>query len=77
MTPFAFGQKKSVMEGGKAIQCDGDTFVCGACGKESCRTIDAHMAVGNENRSYPETSVLFDFRFIACDNCNVLSIRKT
>lgn len=71
-----FGQK-AIMESGKAVVCKGgDTFKCGACGHESCSTIDATMAVGNENRNYPETSVLFEFHFLRCDNCKVLSTRE-
>ena len=76
VAPVLAQQKKTVMENGKAVMCDGDTFKCGACGHDSCRVIDAHMAIGNENANYPETSVLFDYRFVACENCNVLSVRK-
>lgn len=64
---------KTVMEKGKAVVCEGSTFKCGACGKDSCSTINAPMVIGNENRNYPEPAVLFQYRFVVCDNCGVLS----
>lgn len=71
--------KKANMEGGKAVVCEGDgsTFHCGACGHTSCQLLNATIVIGNENRSYPESSVLFDYHFVACDHCNVLSVRKS
>jgi len=69
--------QKAIMEKGKAVTCDSDSFKCGACGHDSCRTINSSMVVGNDNRNYPETAVLFDYRIVVCDNCGVLSGLKS
>lgn len=71
-----FGRAQSaVMKGEKAISCDGVTTVC-PNGHKTCRNIDMPMAIGNENRSYPETHVLFDYKVMFCTSCSVLFVEK-
>jgi hypothetical protein len=67
--------QKVAMEKGQAVICDGTTLAC-PNGHTTCPTINATMAIGNENRSYPETQVLFDYRIVRCDQCHVLFTRE-
>jgi len=67
--------QKTVIEKGRAVVCDGEAVTC-PLGHKTCDTINAHLAIGNENRNYPETAVLFDYRMIRCDVCHVLFTRE-
>lgn len=71
----AFGQK-AILEGGKAIVCAEESVTCPACKKATCPTINAPIMIGNDNRNYPDSSQLFDFHQIRCDNCHVLFTRE-
>lgn len=65
-----FGQR-SVMEKGKAVVCDGMGLRC-PNGHQTCPTIDAPLVIGNQNRNYPDSTVLFDYTQVRCDICHVL-----
>lgn len=67
--------QNTVMEKGKAITCDSDVLTC-PLGHKTCATIDAHLAIGNDNRNYPEVNALFDYRQVRCDVCHVLFTRE-
>ena len=71
----AFGQKTAVMQKGQAVVCDGDAIKC-PNGHDSCRTINAPLMVGNDNRSYPDSAQLFDYHLMRCDQCHVLFTRE-
>lgn len=69
------GAQKTVMEKGQAVVCDGTTLKC-PNGHMTCPTINATMAIGNDNRNYPETAVLFDYHIVRCDVCHVLFTKE-
>ena len=69
------GAQNTVMEKGQAVVCEGTPLKC-PNGHMTCPTINATMAIGNNNRNYPETSVLFDFTLVRCDQCHVLFTRE-
>lgn len=69
--PFVFGQKESVMEGGKAVPCDNGTMKC-PLGHATCREIDMPVAIGNDNYQYPDVQQLREYHLFCCDQCGVL-----
>ena len=67
--------QKAVLRNGKAVVCDSDSTTC-PNGHKTCRTIDAPLVVGNDNRNYPDSAQLFDFHVLRCDTCRVVFTRE-
>lgn len=74
LTSFAFGQK-AIMEKGKAVVCEGDPVKC-PLGHDSCKAIDAPIAVGNDSYQNPDVGQLRDYHVLRCDVCKVLFTRE-
>jgi hypothetical protein len=68
--------QKAILEKGQAITCDSDSILCPVCKVKTCPTINSTLAIGNENRNYPEVNPLFDFHVVRCDMCHVLFTRE-
>jgi hypothetical protein len=71
----AFGQR-AILENGQAVVCKDDSLICPLCKKPTCPKINAPLMIGNDNREYPDSSQLFDFHIIRCDNCRGLFTRE-
>lgn len=70
---IAAAQQVAVMEKGKAVVCDpGVQIVECPFGHKTCKKVDAPLAIGNDNRSYPDTAQLFDYRISVCDVCGIV-----
>jgi hypothetical protein len=67
--------RHAIIEKKQSVICDGSPLTC-PNGHTTCPTINATMTVGNENQSYPETAVLFEFHQVRCDVCHVLFTRE-
>ena len=71
------GHEKAILQkDGRAVVCPDDSILCPVCKTKTCSTINATMVIGNENRSYPESSVLFEFHIVRCSICHVLFTRE-
>lgn len=71
----AVAQQKTAMEKGQAVVCEAQVLRC-PLNHETCSSINATMVVGNENRSYPDSNVLFDYHFERCEVCHILFTRE-
>jgi len=67
--------QQAIMEGKKAVVCDSEAVKC-PLGHDSCRVIDAPLAVGNDKYDYPEVSQLHTYHVLRCDVCKVLFTRE-
>lgn len=61
----------AILENGKAVVCESSTIKC-PLNHESCRRIDAPIAVGNDNRNYPSVGQVYDYHVFVCDRCGVI-----
>lgn len=73
--PALAAAQTGIVEKGKAVICDGSSVKC-PLGHESCREIDAPIAVGNGNFEYPEVGQLHAFKMLRCQVCGVLFSEK-
>lgn len=64
--------QRGITEKGQAVICDSDSVKCPLCKSQTCKTINAPIVVGNDNRNYPDQSQLFSFHVVRCDICKVL-----
>lgn len=62
---------------GKAVVCDGEAVKC-PFGHDTCREIDAPVAIGNDSYQNPEVGQLRSYRLLFCEwpGCGVLFARK-
>lgn len=62
---------------GKAVVCDGEAVKC-PLGHDTCREIDAPIAVGNDSFQNPEVAQIRTYRVLFCESpgCGVLFARK-
>lgn len=67
--------QQAIMEGKKAVVCDSDSVKC-PLGHDSCRVIDAPLAIGNDSYQYPDVKQLRDYHVLRCDVCKVLFTRE-
>jgi len=67
--------QQGVLINGKAKQCDGNPITC-PNGHQTCKEINAPIAVGNDSYQNPETFQLKDFTVLWCEQCGVLFARK-
>jgi hypothetical protein len=67
--------QQAIMEGKKAVVCDSEPIKC-PLGHDTCRVINAPMAVGNDSYQSPEAVPLPAFHFLRCDTCHVLFTRE-
>jgi hypothetical protein len=75
VTGATLAQKSAVLENGKARVCDSDSIKC-PNGHDTCRSIDAPLAVGNDSYQNPEVGQLREFHLIRCEVCHVLFTRE-
>lgn len=63
-------QQKGITENGKTVICNDDgSITCPVCKKATCKTLNAPVVLGNNNREYPDQSQMYDYKLICCDNC--------
>lgn len=67
--------QRAIIEGKEAVVCESDSVKC-PNGHASCKSINAPIVVGNDNREYPDTAQLFGFHLMRCDVCKVLFTRE-
>lgn len=70
----AFAQT-AVMQKGKAVVCENESVKC-PNGHETCKTIDAPLAIGNDNYQNPDCVPLRAYHLLRCDVCHVLFTRE-
>ena len=73
--PAAAAAQQAIMQGSKAVVCDGDAVTC-PNGHKTCRKIDAPIAIGNDSYQNPECVQLRDYHLLRCDVCHVLFTRE-
>jgi hypothetical protein len=67
--------QKAVIEKGKAVVCESDSLKC-PNGHDTCPSIDAPLAVGNDSYQNPEVAQLRNYHVLRCDVCHVLFTRE-
>ena len=75
LIPASLLGQKAIMEKGQAVVCAENSIQC-PNGHATCKVINAPLEVGNDNRNYPESSQLFDYHVLRCDQCHVLFTRE-
>jgi hypothetical protein len=66
----ASAQEKGIVENGKTVICnDNGSIMCPVCKHLTCKTLNAPVVLGNNNREYPDQSQMYDYKLICCDNC--------
>lgn len=77
VTGTVFAQKQAIMIQGKAKVCenDGSTLKC-PNGHETCRNIDAPIAVGNGSYDLSAVAAVRSKIMEECDVCHVLFIAQ-
>jgi len=71
--------QKAIMQGNTAVVCSadsGDPLTCPVCKKQTCRTINKPIAIGNDSYEYPDVAQLQAFHVIRCDSCHALFTRE-
>lgn len=67
--------QKAIMQNGQAVVCDSDSLTC-PNGHKTCKSINAPVVVGNDNREYPDTAQLFEYHLERCQVCKVAFFRE-
>jgi hypothetical protein len=70
-------QTGGVTAGGKAIVCENGSTVKCPNKHDTCRYIDAPIAVGNDSYQNPEVAQIRQFRMLWCQQCGALFAEKT
>lgn len=70
-------QTGGVTTSGKAIVCDSGSVIKCPNKHDTCRYIDAPIAVGNDSYSNPEVNRIPNFRMLWCQQCGALFAEKT
>lgn len=61
----------SITVKGKAVVCSGSSVKC-PLGHETCRYIDAPVAVGNDSYQNPDVAQNRNFKMLWCQQCGAL-----
>ena len=67
--------QNGIMVKGKAKECETASLKC-PNGHDTCRKIDAPLAVGNDSEANPECFQMRKVHLLACDACGVLFIEE-
>lgn len=68
--------QRAILEGSKTVVCSDQPLTCPVCKQKTCPTINATLMVGNDNHEYPDSSQLFDYHIVRCDNCHAAFFRE-
>lgn len=74
--PALAARQTATLQKGKAVVCEGSSVKC-PLGHETCREIDAPLAVGSQSYQNPEVGRLTAFTMLRCQLCGVLFAEKS
>lgn len=66
--------QQAILEKGRAKVCDTEVVKC-PLGHETCKKIDAPIAVGNDSYQYPEVAQIQALKLLMCEQCGVLFVK--
>ena len=67
--------QKAIVQNGQAIVCSTEAVKC-PNGHPSCKSINAPLVVGNDDRNYPDQAQLYSYHVLRCETCHVLFTRE-
>jgi hypothetical protein len=71
----AAAQQKAILEKGQAVVCDSEAVKC-PLGHDTCKSINAPLAVGNDSYQNPDVEQLPNFHMMRCEVCHILFTRE-